>query len=156
MFDASRGWALKQTASDLRLYFVMQTAAQRLKKFADQRLQRAARVSTAQAAVLTLIEASEPMTQREISRKLHQRESAVTTMVARLLKLELIERVRAPDDQRAWALTLTASGHTALKEARAAFDEVNERLSSTLDERALRELATALHRVNAALSEEDT
>lgn len=146
---------MNHTASDIRLYFVTQTTAQRLKKFADRRLQGAAGVSTAQAAVLTLIDAAEPVSQREISRQLHQQESAVTTMVSRLSGLGFIERVRSANDHRVWELTLTAAGKSALHEAKAAFDAVNDLFSSVLEERELRALAATFERLNAALSDRE-
>lgn len=144
---------MRNTASELRLYFVIQTTAHRLKKLADLRLQAASGVTTAQAAVLTLIHSGQPLSQREVSRQLRQQESATATMVARLISLGMIDRTRSLEDQRVWELSLTPSGRTALGAARPAFDEINDMFGSLFSDDELLVLAESFERLNAALSD---
>ena len=70
----------------------------------------AAAVTTAQAAVLTIVAARENATQSDVADALGFNESAVTAMATRLLKLGLLERVRSATDGRAWCLRVSTAG----------------------------------------------
>src|SRR5262245_41547639 len=117
-------------ASKLRLYHRLQIAAHAARKAADRVVSEAAGITTAQAAVLTIVEAGENVTQRDVATALRLNESAVTAMATRLLKLGMLERVRSGADSRAWCLRLGGAGQAALKASRGSFASVNARIES--------------------------
>jgi len=120
------------TARSSRFYHALQIAAHRLQKRADQALMQAAGISTAQAAVLAVVSAGQPMRQNQVAATLGLNESAVTAMVTRLVKQGLLTRARSEADSRAFDLTLTPAGDAALKATEAPFAEVNALIDAAL------------------------
>lgn len=112
-------------ASKHKMYFLLQRAAHGLKKKADTALMDAGGMSTAQAAVMSIIAGQEGVSQRYLADKLMQRESAITTMANRLLKAGYITRVRSDTDGRAWVLKPTNEGLAALASVSAPFAGIN-------------------------------
>lgn len=135
------------TAHRTRLYHRLQLAAHRVQKAADRAVMEAAGVTTAQAAVLTVTAAAEPVTQRVVADQLGLNESALTQMTARLMKLGLLARTRDKDDARAWLLSLTAEGRTALARIRAPFTRINTAMDKALGDEEAERLAEALTRI---------
>lgn len=131
-------------ASTHKLYFLIQRVAHVLKTRADAELASAANLSTAQAAVLAVIADREPVAQSEVARDLQQNDSAMTAMVRRLNKLGYVERSRAPDDARAWALSVSRKGHEAIAASRPAFGQVNELLDRHISAEQAEGLAQSL------------
>jgi DNA-binding MarR family transcriptional regulator len=140
-------------ASKLRLYHRLQIAAHALRKAADRTVLDAAGISVAQAAVLTVAASGPNVTQRDVAKALRLNESAVTTMVPRLLKLGLLERTPNANDSRAWRLSPTDSGEAALQASRKAFAPVNARIESELSEIEIEQLAGLLDRITEAFEE---
>jgi len=136
-------------ASKLRLYYRLQVAAHTVQKAADRVVSAAAQLTTAQAAVLTIVAAGDRVTQRDVAIGLHLNESAVTAMVLRLVKLRLLERTRSQDDPRAWHLSLSKRGRTALAASRAAFATVNGRIESQFSPREIERFVEYLNRLAA-------
>ena len=134
-------------ASKLRLYYRLQVAAHTVQKAADRVVSAAAQLTTAQAAVLTIVAAGDRVTQRDVAIALHLNESAVTAMVLRLVKLRLLERTRSQDDPRAWHLSLSKRGRTALAASRAAFATVNGRIASQFSPREIERFVEYLNRL---------
>jgi len=134
-------------ASKLRLYHRLQVAAHAVQKAADRVVSTAAQLTTAQAAVLTIVAAGDGVTQRDVAIALHLNESAVTAMVLRLVRLQMLERVRSEDDPRAWHLSLSKRGRTALAASRAAFASINGRIEGQLSQREIERLVEYLDRL---------
>ena len=120
------------TASSLRLYARLQSAAHALKKTADRALMDAAGVTTAQAAVLAVVAGAERPTQKTVADALGLNESAVTGMANRLIALDYLAREKDPDDRRAWLLRLTTQGEKALERIAEPFGRINARLDDAL------------------------
>ncbi len=139
------------SASKHRLYFLLQLVAHRLKKRADGALKDSAGLTTAQAAVLSIIAKDGPVTQRFVADKLSQRESAVMTMVNRLLAADYISRQRSASDGRAWELTISANGLQALSNIKAPFALINDVLDKNIDAKDADRLAVSLKKILAAL-----
>ena len=139
------------SASKHRLYFLLQLVAHRLKKRADGALKDSAGLTTAQAAVLSIIAKDGPVTQRFVADKLSQRESAVMTMVNRLLAADYISRQRSASDGRAWELTISANGLQALSNIKAPFALINDVLDKNIDAKDADRLAASLKKILAAL-----
>jgi len=141
------------TASKLRLYHRLQVAAHGMQKAADRVVASAADLTTAQAAVLTVVAADEDVTQRDVALALRLNESAVTAMVARLSRLDLIVRERSATDSRAWRLRVSPAGQAALKVARRAFAAINARIEDKLSAAEIVRLAELLDRMTVAFED---
>ncbi|QTD54705.1 MarR family winged helix-turn-helix transcriptional regulator [Parasphingorhabdus cellanae] len=141
------------SASEHRLYFLLQLVAHRLKKRADGALKVSAGLTTAQAAALSIIAKDGPVTQRFVADKLSQRESAVMTMASRLLAADYISRKRSPSDGRAWELAITQKGLAALSDIKAPFGKINAVLDKNIDAQDAERLAIGLKNILAALDE---
>lgn len=139
-----------------QLYFRLNLAAHRLRVLADQHLLDAAGITAAQAGVLLIVaDAAEPVRQRDLARLLRQRESAVTTMVERLVQAGFVARERPPGDARAWLIVLTPAGEQALAAVRAATGALNARAFAGLAETERAALATALDQILANAAADD-
>ena len=140
------------SAKDVRLYFLVQTAAAALKKNADELLYERTGLSTAQTAALAIIHGQGPLSMRELADALLQRESAMTTMVRRLEKKRLVERERSETDKREWQISLTQTGKDGLMESREAFAEINTALDGAFSGAEMRSLANNLMTLRALFS----
>jgi MarR family transcriptional regulator, organic hydroperoxide resistance regulator len=146
--------ASKKSASKTRLYHRLQLAAHRVQKSADRAVLRAAKITTAQAAVLSVVVASErPVTQRVVADALGLNQSAVTAMTNRLLRMKLLERERDDADGRAWRLRLSEAGRAALRRIEQPFRRVNQTLEAALKPDEIARLADYLGRIGTAFDE---
>lgn len=140
------------SASNHRLYLHLQLAAHHVKKQADRAVMDVADLTTAQAAVLSLLTSKERVTQRTVAETLGQNESAVTAMIRRLMKLGYVTRHRDKADARAWLLEITDSGRTALDAIAGPFGRINETFDKALSAEEAAALADYLKRISAAFS----
>lgn len=132
--------------SDQRLFFLLQRAAHRLRLDADRRCLAAAGITTAQLGALFAIqEHPDGLTQRDLARALGLRESAVTSLAARLAAADLITRTAHPDEHRAVVLRLSESGLAALHAARPTIDAFNADLRARLGDQGFAQASAALH-----------
>lgn len=115
-----------------RLYHLLQTAAHRLKTRADRDSQGVAGVSAAQAAVMFVIQREGGATQRRVAAQLKLNESAVTAMVGRLMEAGFVDRAPSATDGRAWTVSLTPAGTTALETFRVSLDAMNAEITAAL------------------------
>lgn len=134
----------KLSASHHKIYFLLQRAAHILKTQTDTALGDAGGLTTAQAAVMTIIVSSQPVTQKQIAIALSQRESAVASMALRLLKAGYITRSRSESDGRAWELNATEAGCEAMQLMQAQFDAFNVRIDNCLPDGNMEVLAAGL------------
>ena len=132
------------SASDERLYFLLQTAAHLIKKRVDSDLVKSAGLTTAQAAVLTIIINEGGTNHTHLARILRQQKSAVTTMVARLEKAGYITKQRSDKDRRSWELKVTEMGIAAYQKMRAPRDHLNAIVDETLKEKRVKAFAKDL------------
>lgn len=135
------------SASKNRIYFLLQRAAHRLKTEADAALGEVGGLTTAQAAVMSIITNDGPVTQKHIATTLSQRESAVTAMASRLLKAGYIIRSRSSSDARAWELKATAAGRQAMGQMQKPFDQINARLDECIPDKDIDKLAENLIKI---------
>lgn len=141
------------SASENRLYFLLQLTAHRLQKRADTALKSASGLTTAQAAALAIIVKDGPVSQKQIADKLSQRESAVMTMASRLLKAGFITRQKSETDARAWELEASKKGLSALSKMEKPFSEINRALDNCLDGKDMDRFADDLRKILAAVSD---
>lgn len=133
-------------AGQRRLYFSLQRAAAVVKDLADERCRTKAGVTAAQAGTMFAVASADGITQREVARLLEQRESAVTTMVDRLMRAGFVARERSMQDRRAWALRLTPAGRDALAQVQDVLDGLNAELEDRLGGQ-VEDLADALEAI---------
>lgn len=138
------------SASSTKIYFLLQRAAHRLKTEADASLTETSGLTTAQAAVMSIIAKDGPITQKHIAETLSQRESAVTAMVARLVKSGYITKSRSTSDARAWQLNATDTGRLALTHVQAAFGKINAALDERIASEEMDRLSESLVKILAA------
>jgi len=132
------------SAKKHRIYFRLQIAAHTLQKYADRLLMDAAGITTAQAAVLTIINSENNISQRDLAVMLQQNDSAITAMVSRLKDMKLLSRARSTLDKRVWVLKLTAKGEKALTAVNSPFATVNQHIEAAVGLSRLADFANAL------------
>ncbi|MBL8542715.1 MAG: winged helix DNA-binding protein [Hyphomonadaceae bacterium] len=142
------------SAKRLRLYHRLQLAALRAQRAADAEVMAAGGITTAQAAVLAVIQRSAPTSQRAVAGQLGLSEAAVATMTTRLLRLGMLKRTPDPADARAWRLQLSAAGEQALARIEPAFRRINTALEAALGNK-LEEFATALESIAKTFNEHE-
>ncbi len=142
------------SASKTRIYFLLQRAAHRLKTEADAALMRDCGLTTAQAAVMTIVAEHGPVTQKYVAQTLSQRESAITTMAGRLVKAGFIAKTRSSTDSRAFELTITDAGRRALDITRSTFGVINATLDQQIDPAEMQTLALQLDKILGAFADE--
>jgi len=138
------------SARKQRLFNRLQLAAHRIQKAADRALVGASKITTAQAAVLSVVQAEQPVSQRFVAEQLGINESAITSMITRLVGMGLLLRERDASDGRAWRLQLSRDGKAALKQIEGPFRGINQRLQSVLSEHELEQLENYLLRISEA------
>ena len=112
-----------------RYYFLLARAANVVRRGADAQTLAAAGVTTVQAAALMIIAAGEAPSQRDLGRSLSLGEPAVTGLVTRLARLDLVERVADPQDGRITRLRVTDAGKVAIE----AVEPARRRTNAELD-----------------------
>ena len=142
------------SAQKLRLFSRLQLAAHQIKKSADQHISDVINLTTAQAAVLTVLADGERYSQNDVASALGINESAVTAMVNRLLRYGYIARHRSESDKRAWELSLTRDGKQALLAGRKAFNNINHTIENELSPKEIEQFADYLERLSKAFNAE--
>jgi len=103
--------------------------------------------------MLTIIEAEEPMSQQELSRRTGVDPS---TMVARMDLLDeqgLVERARCVADRRSYDIRLSATGRTLLTKLRAQGEEHGARFFAALTPSERRQLHELLAKLAVSIDE---
>jgi MarR family transcriptional regulator, organic hydroperoxide resistance regulator len=139
------------SARSLRLYHRLQLAAHLMQKSADRSLRETVGLTTAQAAVLSVLTQQGEASQRDIAGALGLSEASITPMTRRLLELGLIVRRQNPEDGRAWIIQLTATGANASQMARGSLSSVNRTFDNALSEAEATALANGLNKLIAAI-----
>ncbi|CAM3811226.1 MarR family winged helix-turn-helix transcriptional regulator [Kibdelosporangium persicum] len=134
--------------TDQRLYFMLQRAAHQVRVAADRRCLGAAGITSAQLGALFAVREQPGITQQELAHTLGQRESAITSMVTRLVDAGLITKRAHPRQYRAIALDLTSSGKQALDRVRPAIDQFNDEMRAAIGTEAFAATTEALARLD--------
>jgi DNA-binding MarR family transcriptional regulator len=136
-----------------RLYFTLNQAQHRLRKYADRRCLAETGASSAQLGAMYYIRDHDCCSQADIAAAFGQDESAATGMLSRMEKGGFISRERDPDDRRISRVRLTDAGRATLESADEMLLDFNRRLGKgfSRDELALvqRFLDSVIRRVDA-------
>src|SRR5215472_5580077 len=135
----------RQTGRVGQLLFVAQQAAQAL---AIERLEPLGLSPRAWGVLSTLAE-SGPLTQIELATRMAIDRTAMVYLLDDLEQRALVERVRSPQDRRAFLIHLTVGGQDAQRKAAAALHGAAETLLTPLDEDERRDLVDLLARIAA-------
>jgi MarR family transcriptional regulator, organic hydroperoxide resistance regulator len=128
-------------AVDRRLFLLIEIAARRLSRDADQRLRAEAGVSASQAAVLFLLLRRGERRMGAIGDVLALGAPAVTGLVTRMEQAGLVTRRRDAKDRRGALVALSEAGRRAAERA----DIVLRAFNTELDERLGDEAADTLY-----------
>jgi DNA-binding MarR family transcriptional regulator len=104
-----------------------------------------------QYAVLMAVAEEEGLTQTELVDRTGIDRSTLADIVGRLLARGLIQRRRAKDDARAYAIKLTAQGAKALREAQPGAQAADTRLLSKLPQAKRQEFLESLNLIVTTL-----
>ena len=135
----------KQTGRVGQLLFVVQQAAQAL---AAERLEPLG-VSPRAWGVLSTLTESGPLTQIDLATTMSIDRTAMVYLIDELEAAGLVERVRHPQDRRAFLIHLTAAGQDLREQAAAALGGAAQALLAPLDEAESQQLVDLLAKVAA-------
>jgi DNA-binding MarR family transcriptional regulator len=135
----------RQTGRVGQLLFVAQQAAQAL---AIERLEPLGLSPRAWGVLSTLTE-SGPLTQIDLATRMAIDRTAMVYLLDDLEQRALVERVRSPQDRRAFLIHLTPAGRAAQRRAAAALDGAADTLLTPLDTADRRHLIDLLARIAA-------
>lgn len=119
---------------DKRLFFLINKAKHRMFKFAEINCETRLGISVTQAAAIMMIGKSEGCLQKELAKVLGLNHSAVTGLVSRMIKNDLIIRKSCDDDGRASRLFLTKLGQEKYPQIRPLIQEINQKLTKGFSE----------------------
>lgn len=111
---------------------------------------RASGLTPRQFAVLTTIAEDEGLTQTDLVERTGIDRSTLADIVARLLTRGLIQRRRAKEDGRAYAIKLTSQGWRGLREAEPGAAAADSRLLAALPASKRQEFLDTLHLIVTA------
>ena len=114
---------------DKRLFFLLNKARHRMFKYAETQSEYRLGTSVTQTAALMFIGKNEGCLQKELAKILGLNNSAVTGLVGRMVKNDLISRQTCDDDARASRLYLTETGRTKAPQIKPLMKEFNEKLT---------------------------
>lgn len=103
-----------------------------------------------QVQVLAAIDANEGLSQTEIAAATSIDRSTLTDVMRRLARRKLIERKRSKDDTRAYTVTLTKAGRTALIVGEPALVVVESEMLAALPSKQRGQLVTMLSKLVAS------
>ena len=101
-------------------------------------------ITNAQLFLLRQFTSTAPLSVNELAERIHARQNTVSSVLARLTAAGLVEKVRAPDDGRRVALSLTRAGRRLLARAPASPTEGLITALDTMPPRQVRQLARGL------------
>jgi DNA-binding MarR family transcriptional regulator len=101
-----------------QLFFKLNVAQRVLMKAVDREMREKIGVSATQGASLLYLEQNDGCLLVDLSRELLQNKSAITTLIERMKKNELISKVPSPTDKRASQLFLTQKGKELCHQSR--------------------------------------
>jgi DNA-binding MarR family transcriptional regulator len=136
-------------ADDERFYFLLGAASHRMRVVADRRCLERVGITAAQAGAMWAIEERPGATQRDVAQALNLVESAVTTMMGRLLDAGMVKRTRSKTDARAWTVSVTPKGRKALAEVAAALDDLNADMLAGVSAQQRKAMGSGLRKVLA-------
>lgn len=113
---------------DKRIYFLLSQAQHNISLQIDRALKRVADVSGPQTGALFYLTKHDGCQQKDMAAGLNLDTSAITGMVDRLVKKQMIEKRRSQTDKRAFTLHITKTGRHAILQVQPLLDQFNEHM----------------------------
>lgn len=136
----------------LTLPYLLSDSGRLLRRAFDARVRQLGMTSR-QARLLMILDASEGENQGYFAERLEVKPISLTRMVDRMEDSGLIERRRDPADRRAWRLFLTPRSREVLDEVRGSLAGLEEEMLSGLDAAQRKALAQMLETIRVNFSD---
>lgn len=136
----------------LTLPYLLSDSGRLLRRAFDARVRQLGMTSR-QARLLMILDASEGENQGYFAERLEVEPISLTRMVDRMEDSGLIERRRDPADRRAWRLFLTPRSREVLDEVRGSLAGLEEEMLSGLDAAQRKALAQMLETIRVNFSD---
>lgn len=128
-----------------RLFYMLNTARQRVYKFANTHTEKELGISITQLGALLLIKENEGCLLKDIASSLDINNSALTGLGNRLEQNGLIVRKPCPDDRRASRLYLTKRGKDKVGNAAPLIQQLNQLMHADFSDDELKVIARFLN-----------
>jgi DNA-binding MarR family transcriptional regulator len=122
-------------------------AAQAAASLATERLEPLGLTARGWGVLSTLVESGQPLTQIELATRMAIDRTAMVYLIDELEAGSLVQRVRNPDDRRAFLITLTAQGRALQRKGAGALSSARDELLAPLDDGERGQLNALLTRV---------
>jgi DNA-binding MarR family transcriptional regulator len=123
---------------DKRLFFLLNMAQRKLFNYVDKACEDALDTSVTQLAALLYIVKNSGCLQKDVAKALSLNKSAVTGLIVRMEKNELLERVVSDEDARAIKLYPTPEGVQKTLDLMPFIDELNDLFSEDFTEEEIK------------------
>ena len=130
---------------DRRLFFLLNKAQKKMFRHVDDVCERELDASVTQLAALMMVAKQPGMQQKTLAHALDLNKSAVTGLVARMVKNGLLEKGGLVDDARAVTLTATPEGLGKVAQMKPLISALNARLAEEFNEDELLVIARFLN-----------
>tara|TARA_R100001440_G_scaffold26791_4_gene43841 strand:+ start:36132 stop:36557 length:426 start_codon:yes stop_codon:yes gene_type:complete len=135
---------------DQRLFYLLNIARHKVYKYADQQSEDALGVSVTQLGALMLIDQDDGCLLKDVAKRLHLNNSALTGLATRMVQNGLVERRACDKDGRASRLHLTELGRSKIEEAKPLITQLNAVLKEGFSEDEVQVILRFLNRLVTA------
>ncbi|PHS61413.1 MAG: MarR family transcriptional regulator [Thalassobium sp.] len=132
---------------DKRLFYLLNSARQRVYKYADQKAEESLGISVTQLGALMLIATNEGCLLKDLAHSLNLNNSALTGLAARMEHNGLIERRPCELDGRASRLYLTLLGRSKINSAKPLISQLNAAMTEGFNEQEVQVILRFLNRL---------
>ncbi|MGE4520841.1 MAG: MarR family winged helix-turn-helix transcriptional regulator [Desulfobacteraceae bacterium] len=119
---------------DKRLFFILNRARHRINKYINIRLIDNFQITSVQAAAILFLERNPHSFLKDLGKGLDMNNSAVTTLVERLEKNDLIIKKKSKTDKRASIIYLTEKGENTAEKIKPFIKEFNKIFENNFSE----------------------
>lgn len=134
---------------DKRLFFILSRARHRINKFINNSLIKHFSITSVQAAAILFLQKNKNSLLKELGKGLDMNNSAVTTLVERLEKNNLVKKEKSIKDKRASLIYLTEKGEKTANEIKPFIKEFNSHFEKNFSRE---ELDTVMKFLNFSIS----
>ncbi len=122
---------------DRRLFFKINKAQKLIYQYADKEIKSRLNITPIQLAVLFYLKKNNGCLLKDLSKELDQNNSAITTLVDRMEKKELLTKKASETDGRAFQVFITPTGMTIAQKGLPFIRELNAKLTTDMSEEDL-------------------
>ncbi len=131
-----------------RLFFLLNIAQHRMFKYAEQQCESQLNISVTQAAALMFIAKNEGCMQIKLAEALGLKKSAVSGLIGRMEKNDLVYRQASDEDKRAFHLFLKEAGKSKLPDIFPLIQALNKKLLGDFAADEIEVITRFLNKVN--------